>query len=120
MLNYARLAASAQQVIAAVGVPVTLSRAIIDDYDPTQGTADTLGATPFTGVGVRDQYALKDIDGTLIRSGDVRIYLSMTVDGGPQPGDQLTMDGDTWVVVSSSAIKPGPVILLYDVQARTP
>lgn len=120
MPNYARLAQSAGRVIAAAGVPVTLTRNTLDDYDPTQGTVDTLGANTFTGAGVRDQYALKDIDGTLVRSGDVRIYLSMVIDGGPQPGDQLMMDGDKWVVVSAPPIKPGPIVLLYDVQARKP
>jgi len=117
--DYSRLAASAQRVIAAAGVPVTLKRDVVDDYDPTQGLADTLGGNTWTGVGVRDQFKLKDIDGTLIRTGDVRIYLVITLDGSaPRTGDLITMVGDTWKIVISTPIKPGPTVLLYDIQAR--
>lgn len=119
MPNYARLAASAKRQIAAAGVPITLTRKVTDDYDPTIGTADTFGASTFTGSGVRDQYALRDIDGTLIRAGDVRIYMVWDdQDPIPQVGEKLIMDGQTWMIVKPNPIKPGPIVLLYEIQAR--
>lgn len=122
MPNYARLAASARRQITAAGVSVTLKRDRLDDYDPTQGTAELFGSTSFTGKAVRDQYNIKDVDGTLIRSGDVKLYLVWDdEDPNMQTGEQITTgDGEVWKVVKPNPVKPGPVVLLYEVQARKP
>lgn len=121
MPDYVRMAASATRLITAAGVPLTLTRGTLDDYDPTLGTADTLGATTFTGFGVRDQFAQKNVDGTLIRAGNVLIYVIWTGDDPvPVTDDGIAMDGEKWVVASSAAIRPGPVTLLYGIEARKP
>lgn len=121
MPNYARIAASAAKAIAAAGVPVTLTKTVPDDYDPSSGTQDTLGSASFSGSAVRASFSRKEIDGTRIREGDVRLYMALddpTAD--PEIGDALTIDGEAgWAIAGPiTKIQPGSVVVLYDIQAR--
>jgi hypothetical protein len=116
MFDYSSLGAGAAEMIRDAGVAITLIRA--DDYDTGSGEVLDSGTQRFSGHAVRDSYRLSEIDGTRIRSGDVKLY---TVIGTqPERGDMLSIENETWRVEDCEAVKPGPATLLYIVQARKP
>lgn len=118
MADYSQLALTASQMLAAHGASMTLKRKVEGEYDPETGDVLEDRVTSHAGFGVKAQYTAREIDGTRIRSGDARVYL--TAQGVPRPltGDVLAINGEAWTVVNADAIQPGSVTLLYDVQVR--
>lgn len=90
------------------GLELTLRRTVSGEYDPETGTSpDT--TTDYLGSGLRENYKTQDIDGTLIKAGDVRIMISPLLLNGsdmPEPltTDLILFDGDTYTV---QAVEPG-------------
>ena len=102
----------------AAGVPYALvvSRTTTtggDPWDPGSGETTT---TDYACSGWLDSYGLDLIDGTIIQSGDVRVIIlqsSIAID--PAPADTVTIDGQTYTIIS---VKADPAGTLWDVQAR--
>lgn len=68
--------------------------------------------------GIIDDYSEGLIDGTLIRQGDRRVLLlGGTISGGvvPKPGDQVTIEGDTYNVIR---VARDPAAATYTLQVR--
>lgn len=90
------------------GLELTLRRTVPGEYDPDTGTSpDT--TTDYLGSGLRENYKTQDIDGTLIKAGDVKIMISPLLLNGsdmPEPltTDLILFDGDTYTV---QAVEPG-------------
>lgn len=116
MSFYSDLAADASGLIAEFGAPIVLVRKS-SEYDPEEGV--TTDQDTHTGMAVRTQYSLRDIDGTLILQSDVRLLVS-AADNMPQPehGDSVSFDGNVYTVVNATPLRPADVTLYYDVQAR--
>ena len=117
MSFYANLAATARRLLAQYGTDATLTRVTTGAYSPATGTAAST-TTTYTGKAARFDYAQRDIDGTLVRVGDQRIYLDVQDTVMPQTGDTITMGGRIWSVVIARSIDPALTAVLYDVQAR--
>ena len=114
-----RLAATAARLIDRFGGPVTLTRAMPGSYDPASGTRSDAGTLTYYGTAVLDNYSQRDIDGTLVRTGDQRAYLSVKDMTAPQTGDQILIDGRFWSVVAAQRLKqPGRPEVLYIAQVR--
>lgn len=118
-MDYARLAATASRLIVNAGAPVTLRRKLEGEYDTATGDVLEDRVTSYTGHGVKLDYLAREIDGTRIRAGDARVYLSITGMVAPMSGDILSVNGIPWTVVRSETLQPGSVTLLYDVQVRS-
>lgn len=61
----------------------------------------------------------KHVDGTLIRSGDMKVLASpmgMTLD--PQMTGTITRGDEIWSIVSIKELNPGGMKLLYTIQVR--
>jgi hypothetical protein len=92
--------------------------------DPATGTTPPPTVTDYTGSGLRTQYKSKDVDGTQIRAGDVRLIVSpVLLDGGdmpaPQPGQRVQFDGGQWYTVQNcSAWDYAGVPIGFVVQGR--
>lgn len=115
---YDELAALAQEMLDEFGAPAVLNRVTPGGYDPETGlTTDPVTLTQ-NGVGAKFDYAQRDIDGTAIREGDQRVYLSTIGMVAPQTGDTLTIDGVILNVVKAKILKPALVAVLYEVQVR--
>lgn len=125
MPNYTRLAATATRLITAAGVPVTLQKAVTDDYDPNEGSADPLGSKSFPGAAVRDgatagqSFQQTMPAGTQVLVERVKLFMTMPT-AVPVVGDTLLMDAKTWRIEGCTPIAPGPITLLYEVAAVTP
>lgn len=126
---YDEMAGTAQDLLGEFGQLATLTRAAVT-YNPTTSGVDP-GVSPVsvTGVGVALDYRTGEIDGTLVRAGDVRLYLSARGQGGvemptPQPGDTVFLAGmnngagSTWRVVRAAPLSPAGQNVLHDVQLR--
>jgi hypothetical protein len=116
--DYNAIAQRAAKSLAKYGAPAVLERKSTGDYDPTIGEPDDKGTKLYKTVAVRGTYAVRDIDGTRIKVGDVRLYVSGLLAVEPQPGDTIAFDGRSWLVVNSAPIKPAAIVVLHDVQCR--
>jgi hypothetical protein len=129
MANYVRLAATAQRLIEKNGRIVKFVRFDLDANDvdkPWRGPAE-LPESPYTPVvpypeakAVVVPYVEKDIDGSLIRVGDKRLFVAVN----SLPDDDLELynavvDGEAlYRIVNVSLLNPGEVRLLYEMQIR--
>lgn len=122
MFDYADLASTVSELIEEFGARAILNRTIDADYNATSSEVESSDRAS-AGRAVRVEYELKDIDGEMIRRGDVRLYVSVATETGaempePQNGDRITFDGTIWRVIACSPIKSATVAVAYDVQAR--
>ena len=118
MSFYSDIAATANELLSEFGSSMTLTRSEPGAYDPSAGTAGST-ETAFVVWGLQDNYAQTEIDGSLIRQGDQRVWLSAVGMGVmPRSGDTLTIGATTYNVIASRPVRPGAVIVLHDVQVR--
>lgn len=83
------------------GLELTLRRTVAGEYEPDTGSSETV--TDYAGSGLRENYRLEDIDGTLVKAGDVRFMVSPVLLNGddmPEPKtlDKMLFDGETYTV----------------------
>lgn len=122
MVDYVRLAATANRLIRANGVPVMLTKPLTDDYDPVTSSADERTPASYDGFAVRDpdsDYQQTFADGTRQHVEFAPLWVVMP-DAAPLPGDSLHMTDKDWVVVSCTPLAPGPLTLLYKVLVKSP
>ncbi len=93
-------------------------------YNPATGTATPVSPATYTGSAVRLQYSTRDIDGTRIRTGDVKLLVSPVQAGGaslptPKPGDGVTFGGISYSVIACQPLDyTGDLVVAFEVQAR--
>ncbi|KPA87066.1 hypothetical protein PF66_06411 [Pseudomonas asplenii] len=124
---YDRAKASAARVLAprsrgGKGLELSLIRVTTGEYDPGIG-GSTVTTEQFDGSGLRQNYRLQDIDGALIKQGDVKILISPVLLNGvdmPQPVtlDKITFDGETYTVQHVDPWDYAGVAVGFSVQAR--
>lgn len=114
---YDDLAATAHELLEEFGGEVTLQHALASTYNPATGTASPV-VENHTGVGVKVDYAERDIDGAKIKRGDQRVYLSVVGMVAPATDDVLLVKGRKLTVVVARVLEPGDTAVLYDVQVR--
>lgn len=104
------------------GLELTLQRVTKGVYDPATGKAvDTVAS--YDGSGLRENYKQSDIDGTLIKQGDVKILISpLLLDGSDTPQvkalDKLIFNGETYTVQGVEPWSYAGLTVGYSVQAR--
>lgn len=116
--DYDKSAATASRLLAKFGATVTVTRTTPGAYDPATGTDAAGSAQTWTPAGVRLEYSQREIDGTNIKAGDQRVYMSAVAGLDPQPGDTVTLGGEAWRVVTSRTLAPAGIAVLLDVQVR--
>ncbi len=113
-INYARSRANATRMIKENGMMYNLERpgniTVVSGKEVIQPTQY------MDVVGIRSDYELAEIDGTLIKSGDVRIAFSAETE--IMTGDLLEVDGKQHRVVKPNPQKPGSIVLCYQAQLR--
>jgi len=89
------------------GAALVLRVSVPGVRNPATGTTPPPTVTDYTGSGLRTQYRSRDVDGTQIRAGDVRLLVSPILTNGsdmptPQPGQRVQFDGGQWYTVQNS------------------
>lgn len=70
----------------------------------------------FSGTGVKTDYQPYEIDGSLIKTGDIRIVFQ--ADPEIKIGDLVTVDGAQYRVVQPNPVKPADLTLCFKAQMR--
>lgn len=90
-------------------------------YNPETGEFDG-GTEPtaatYTASGVKIGYAQSDIDGTLIKQGDQRLYVPALGFVRPTTNEQIKVGSATYTVVNVEVVAPGDTDILYIIQIR--
>jgi len=135
-VDYDKLKATADRLLQAGGMLITLSRyeniiGWAKSYDEvemcdkwtnsTTGeiayTAPTGAPTEYKFYGVRTQFSNYETDGNLIQRGDVKLVLS-TDFPVPAEGDKFTVDDTVYNYVNHEEKSPAGIAVTYIVQVR--
>lgn len=117
-LDYASIAANAQAAIENAGTTVTLTRSTVDSFDPTLGTVVPGADLTATGSGVMTNYSNYNIDGTVIKQGDMKLLIGPELAFAPEVNDIATVDSVAWKIVNVKPITPAGIDCLYICQVR--
>lgn len=112
--NYAATAATVKRLLERFGASTTLKK-IVSGYSPATGTAPEIEDAVAVTAAVF-AYDQEYIDGTLIRMGDMRAYLTAAEE--PTQGDKLTWQGKDWEVVAVKPLAPAGIAVMYEAQIR--
>ena len=104
------------------GLELSLICITAGEYDPEIG-GSTVTTEQFDGSGLRQNYRQQDIDGSLIKQGDVKIFISpVLLDGVDTPApvtlDKIVFDGDTYTVQHVDPWDYAGIAVGFSVQAR--
>jgi len=110
--DYTRLKSTADRLVARFGKAAALVSFETSgpDFDPTvtESTADiTL---------VELSYSLTNRNESLVQSGD-KLFL-IQADAAPALDNKIRLDSVDYAMVDVQPLSPGPLVLLYEVQAR--
>lgn len=111
-------AANAIRLLKAKGEAVQVTFPASPAFDPVTGDA-AAGGVPVVldGYGYPGQYKAAEIDGTVIKSGDVRLVLGV-LDTRPVAGCSVLVDGVTYRAMNITAIREAGHDVLLIVQLR--
>jgi hypothetical protein len=117
MFDYSEIAAVAEEMIAEFGALIVLTRDVNAEYNVATAMVEGTERR-WTGIAVRVEYALRDIDGDAIQMNDARLLIGVSGMEQPKPGDRVLYAGERLTVINCKPIKPATVAVAYDVQAR--
>lgn len=104
----------AQEMIAEFGRDIVLLNRQRGAYNPRTNTMSDGTDTRRTVKAVFRDYKAKDIDGTVIQTGDKLCLIAGAVDG-----DEIVVDGaDQYAIKNVEAVQPGDTLILSKVQVR--
>lgn len=115
---YTEMAATAAELLAEFGAPVTLIRDSGGTFDPVTGTetgATSKELTPKPN-GVLANYKTSLVDGTRIKTGDRLLILDTSQ--APETSDRVKIGTAEWSIVNMKAVKPADTPLVHFVQVR--
>lgn len=116
--NYSTFVNVANTLITKFGGSATLTHKPAGTYNPATSTASSTPTTnTVQAVGI--PYDEKLIDGTLILTGDLQVFVAPHgVTSDPQAADKLTIGGASYTVIKCKIYKPASVVVLYELQVR--
>ncbi|RTN95722.1 hypothetical protein [Enterobacter sp. WCHEn090032] len=113
-INYQQMQATATRMLKQNGMAYSVTR---------KGSVTVIGGVEhktddvhFFAVGVKTEYEPGEIDGTVIKNGDVRIVF--TAEQEIKIGDVVDIDGTAYRVVKPNPAKPAALVLCYKAQLR--
>jgi hypothetical protein len=121
MVNYVRLAATAERLITKNGRSVTVTKLDRVAADPTKPwlsggtTTDSVSA-----IAVVIPIAFEEADGTNVKRGDAEAFVSHTENPTKnlESYDTLTTSDETWEIMNIVLLNPGGVRLMYHAHLR--
>jgi len=115
--DYGKSAATAARLLDKFGQSLTFSLP-----ERTEGGAPGVPGTiipgrSITGVGVKLDYDNREIDGTVIQTGDARVLIEATNEP-PENGMTLSIAGNQWRVENRQPLEPADIVVMYTLQIR--
>lgn len=115
-INYLRMRATATRLLTENGKAYQLTRGGTTTRDQYGKEVITEPITA-TVTGVITEYSTREIDGSLIATGDKKLAATATTE--VRIGDHIEIDGKKWRVVQPNPVKPADVLISYNIQLRT-
>ena len=115
--DYAGMAATANELFAEFGQAVTITRRTSGAYAVATGIATVTSSTQ-RGTGAVFDWQNRDIDGTLIRTGDKRLILSAVGITAPAVDDTVTIGGTVYTVKVVKPLAPAGTVVMYELNLR--
>lgn len=116
--DYAKTAATVLRLLGRFGTDVTISRSSAGAYDPETGKAASSTATWMAKAARGEPYSSREIDGTLIMAGDLKLIVSADETHDLEPGDTITIEAEVWRVVKPNPVRPATTTVAYMAQLR--
>jgi len=114
-IDYRRMRATATRLLTENGKNYQLTRGggtVRDQF----GKEAITPATTAVVTGVITEYSSREIDGSLIATGDKK--LAATFETVVRIDDRIEIDGKKWRVVQPNPVKPADVLISYNIQLR--
>ena len=120
--DYSEIATSVDEILTEFGQSVTVSRKTAGTYDEETGIAAVSTSTQ-TVIGAVFEWNNKDVDGTLVRDGDMKLLLSPKTTAGatltrPAANDQVTIGGKAYSIVAVKPLSPAGTAVMYECNIR--
>ena len=115
-IDYRRMRNTATRLLTENGRTYQLTRGGGTTRDQF-GKEVTTPAMTATVTGVITEYSSREIDGSLIATGDKK--LAATFETEVRIGDIIDIDGQKWRVVQPNPVKPADMLISYNIQLRT-
>lgn len=119
MFNYANSQNTAYRLIDKFGANWTHRKLTKNTYNPATNTRTTTATGNTTVRAVRQNYGSNQVDGQVIKQGDVKLLAeakSFTVE--PDVSDLMLDGSETWQIMDVKPFKPGDTIIYYELQLR--
>jgi len=114
-IDYRRMRATATRLLTENGKTYPLTRGGTTARDQFGKEVITPALTG-TVTGVITEYSAREIDGSLIATGDKK--LAATFETEVLIDDRIEIDGKKWRVVQPNPVKPADVLISYNIQLR--
>ncbi|MCV2684316.1 hypothetical protein KVN08_16720 [Enterobacter hormaechei] len=114
-IDYRRMRATATRLLTESGKAYQLTRGGTTTRDQ-YGKEVITEPISATVTGVITEYSTREIDGSLIATGDKK--LAATFETEVRIGDLIDIDGKMWRVVQPNPVKPADVLISYNIQLR--
>ena len=114
-IDYRRSQARTTRLLTENGKAYQLTRGGTTTRDQF-GKEVTTPAITATVTGVITEYSAREIDGSLIATGDKK--LAATFETEVHIDDRIEIDGKKWRVVQPNPVKPADVLISYNIQMR--
>ena len=117
MSVYSAFKKVAKKQLGVFGVEITFTRTSSSGFDPQTGKNINSTST-FTGYAMKSNYNNSEIDGTIVKNGDVRLMLERT-DIVPVSGDVASVNGSgIYRVMDVRHVAPAEEDVIYYLQLR--
>ena len=111
-----RLTATSLRLLKAYGQYIACHSEGYSAFDPATGEATATGRSDYDAWGYPSNYRLSQIDGNLIRDGDILLILSSTT--VPQLNDIFDISGITYTALNIQRITTQGETVIYKIQVR--
>lgn len=116
--NYANIAATALRMIVRFGQAVTITSRVQGAYNAATSAATVTETTQSTR-GVLDQYKWREIDGSLVKAGDIKLIIAAKGLSAPAINDTVALaDGLKLTIKNVEVVSPGATPIIYICQVR--
>ena len=116
MAFYDGLQTVAANLLRSKGQNLTFNRKTVSSSNAATGVVTSTPST-YTGYGVALNYKKKEIDGTVIQAGDIRLIFAKTTTA-PINGDTVTIDSIILRLMNLKPTSPAGTVVIYEASLR--
>ena len=107
-----------RRLIQKYGESMTMQRVAEGAYDPTDGSVAAGTTTNYTAYGAPVDYNQEEVDGSSIRTTDVKLWLELPTTEVPLIGDTATFNSTTYRVWNVENLRVQGTDVVYILQLR--